>query len=90
MLTVHKNTREQRKAKELRKQLKDDAKYLSQLKGISGYSIVVWNANCTGDCRWKSTPPVIPGLIVPEFTKQILNRRINTDDTNDIIDTRLF
>lgn len=90
MLTVHKNTKKQREAKRTRSNLLQDAKALSKLENISGYAVVVWNEDCTADCAWVSTPPVMPGLVVPEFTKQILQRRINCNDTNEIIDERFL
>ena len=65
-----------------------DAKRLSQLNGISGFAIVVWNRDCTSDCGWRSTPPMIPGLVVPEFVKQTILREMSATDTHKIIDQR--
>lgn len=89
MLTIHKNTRERRAAKSIRKEMLQDAKRLSQHPGISGFAIVVWDKNCDTDCAWKSTPPVMPGLVVPEFVKQIISRRINVAVATSIIDEKL-
>lgn len=88
MLTVHKNTKEQRDAKKVRCDLMQDANKLKQHPGISGYAIVVWNKDCMADCSWQSTAPVMPGLVVPEFSKQILKRVINQNDANYLIDER--
>lgn len=90
MLTVHKNTRDQRRAKDIRREFMSDAKSLKSMEGISGYSIVVWNKDCSAGCAWYSTPPVMPGLVVPEFTKKILERQIGQNDVNEIIDMRFM
>ena len=90
MLTIHKNTRERRAAKNMRKEMMQDAKRLSQLFEIGGFAIVVWNKDCASDCAWRSTPPLMPGLVLPEFIKQTISRRISTDGVNKIIDERLL
>lgn len=90
MLTVHRNTRDRRRAKEVRKRLTQDAKDIRQLEGISGYAIVAWNSDCSSRCAWESTPPVMPGLVVPEFSKKILERAIAQSDVNEIIDMRFI
>lgn len=90
MLTVHKNTTKQRRAKKVRAELLHEAKYLAKLKDISGFAIVAWNEDCTALCSWKSTAPVMPGLVVPEFTKQILLREMHCSDTNLIINEKVF
>ena len=90
MLTVHKNTRARRAAKNVRKSLMQDAKQISQTPDIIGYSIVAWDKNYGANCKWHSSPPTMPGVVVPEFTKQVLHREINQNDTNYIIDKRFF
>ena len=87
---IHKNTKERREAKQVRKALISDAKNLSQHEGISGYSIVVWNRDCASDCSWQSTPPMMPGLVVPEYSKKTLERALRNSDVNSIIDRRVF
>lgn len=86
-LTIHKNTRDQRKAKATRKNLISDAKDLAKTQNISGYAIVVWDDDLSADAAWDSGGK-IPGIVMPEYSKQILSRRINQNDTNDIIDMR--
>ena len=90
MLTVHKNTAKQRRANKVREELIKEAKYIAKLEDISGFAIVAWNEDCTGLCHWKSTKPVMPGLVVPEFVKRILLREMQNDDTNLIIEERVF
>ena len=90
MLTVHKNTKVQRKAKELRKDIVADAKSLSQLKNITGYAIIVWNDELTADCTWKSKDSRMPTQCMPEFAKMTLTRYLIDHDTNAIIDNRFY
>lgn len=41
--TVHKNTRDQRKAHQLRKNLLKEARYCSQIEDIDGFAIVAFS-----------------------------------------------
>ena len=90
LLTIHKNTKQQRESKEIRKSLISEAKELAKLQNISGYAIVVWNDECAANCDWWSSPPHMPGLVVPEFVKKVLERAIAQSDVNDIIDMRFY
>jgi len=87
MLTIHKNTKDQRESKRIRNELIKDAKNLAKNQDIKGYAIVVWDKNYGSACSW-DTGDSLPGIVIPEFTKQILTRRQGQDDTNYIIDER--
>lgn len=87
ILTIHKNTKEQRRSKALRFDLKKGAAKASQLKNISGYAIVVWNDEHITDCGY-SIPIALPSSVLPEFVKQILAREMQRQDTNEILDDR--
>ena len=87
MVTIHKNTKDQRESKRIRKELVSDAKQLANNKDINGYAIVVWTKNFRDSCSW-DTGGSLPGILLPEFSKQILARRMGRDDAKDIIDER--
>lgn len=88
MLTIHKNTRVQRRAKDLRKQLMATANSIKKLENISGFSMVVWDSDLSfTDCGW-SAGDSMPGLMVPELSKQILSTKLGIMATNDVIDKR--
>lgn len=87
ILTIHKNTKEQRRSKALRFDLKKSAGSLAQLKDISGYAIVVWTDEHTTNCEY-SVPQALPSSVLPEFAKQILAREMQRQDTNIIINER--
>lgn len=90
VLTIHKNTSKQRRAKEVRAELLQAARHLAKLKDISGFAIVGWNEDCTTDCNWKSTAPGIPALLLPEYTKRVLLREMGVQDTMLVIDDKVF
>lgn len=44
-LTVHRNTKRQRRAKRLRVELKAAAREIGQLRDIDGYAVVTWSGD---------------------------------------------
>lgn len=82
-LSVHKNTKEQRRRKELRSELIDAAKYSVKDSGISGYCIVVWDKNNSYEAYWESGH--LPGDLVGEYVKNAVNRKISIMDAESIM-----
>lgn len=85
-LTIHKNTKQQRESKQVRKDLIHASKDLAKLSYIKGYAIIVWDEDYTARAEWCSNN--LPGTLVPEFIKQVTTRVIHNMDVNDIIDYR--
>lgn len=69
-LSVHKNNKEQRKQKEVRKSLLHEAKYCSQLKGINGFVVIAFGDNDASINSWQVKDGELMSL--PEKTRMIL------------------
>lgn len=81
-LTVHKNKLEQRKRKETRDLLIDDARKMARHSGISerisGYAIVAWDDDHRSQAAWVSG--CLPSGLIGEQFKQTMARRLNELD----------
>lgn len=86
-LTVHKNTMEKRKRKDVRDHLIDDAKRLAKdsniSENISGYAIVVWSDDHDSQAAWMSG--CLPSSLIGECFKQTMARQITTMITKSIV-----
>ncbi len=89
-LTIHKNTKQQRDSKFLRKNIVKEAKNLAQIPSLSGYAIVVWNEDNSFSGTWNTSHSRIPGLLVSQYSKLILDKVMSVDSINDIIDHRFY
>lgn len=83
-LSVHRNTKAQREVHQIRKNLVEQAKRVSDLPGIAGYAIVAWTRNWDHKTAWDTTD-TMPGNTMPEFVKVALLREMNRDDTFNIL-----
>lgn len=90
MLTVHKNTKQKRDAKFLRKRIVLEAKQMAQIENLSGYTITVWNERNEFSGTWNSSHSSIPALLVPQYSKLILDKVMSVDSMNDVIDHRFY
>lgn len=69
-LSVHKNNKEQRRQKQIRKSLLREARYCSQLKGINGFVVVTFGENDAHINSWEVKDGDLMSL--PEKTRMIL------------------
>ena len=83
-LSVHRNTRDERRRRNMRKELIAAAKRASEMEGIVGYAIVAWDEQWgyRAGYQW---PGTTPSVIVPRFVKGCLDRDLTFLD----IDSRL-
>ncbi len=86
-LTVHRNTREERQQRDMRRALMADAKSAGNVEGISGYAIVAWNDEWGFRAGWRK-PDKMPSVIMPEFVKGCLERELTRIDVLAIIDSK--
>ena len=86
-LTVHKNKLENRRKKELRKEMISATKYLSSKSEVSselaGFTIVAWNKRGESEACWDSGN--IPTTLIGEHTKQVINRTINMMEAESVL-----
>lgn len=90
VLTVHKNTKQQRDSKSLRKLIVSEARDMAQIRNISGYTITVWNDDNEISGTWNTSKSNIPVLLVSQYSKLILDKVMNVDSVNNIIDHRFY
>ena len=83
-LSVHRNTRAERRCRDMRKELVAEAKKAGEIKDIAGYAIVTWDEQWgfRASYQWSRTTP---SVIVPGFVKGCLERDLTFLD----IDSRL-
>lgn len=82
-LSVHRNTREKKKRREVSDALMRNAKNLAGPKDINGFSLVVWYGDGSTACSWRRG--MLPHNVIPEHTKRALERRFNKLDARDEI-----
>ena len=89
-LTVHKNTMERRKCKEIRDNLIYDARVMAKdsclSKDIEGYAIVVWDKGGISDACWMRGS--IPVQLIGEHFKQTMNRKLSMMDAKDSMEDK--
>lgn len=76
-LSMHKNNLQQKAQKDLRRELIEEAKTLSTMDGIAGYTLVAWTYD--GEDNVSYYVDGFPELMLPEFVKMILLREIITE-----------
>ncbi len=79
-LTLHKNTLEKHKLRELKKELCDSAKWLSRDFDLKGFALVIWDDKFNYRTDW-STGWVLPSHVMPEYVKGALLRDIGIKDS---------
>ena len=87
-LSVHRNTKAQREVHQIRKDLVQQAKLVSEMQGIAGYAIVAWTKNWDHKTAW-SANSTMPGNTMPEFVKISLLWDISREDTFNILQSPL-
>lgn len=86
-LHVHKNTREQRKRKELRKTLVSHARTMSQDPDIAGYVLITWNSQATPNTAWRTPEDgPVPGNLLPAYAMSALTRKLTLKDVKHHLD----
>ena len=76
-LSVHKNNKKQREAKEFRKDAVNDFKIGISAKGIVGYAYLTWDKEGTVSTGYSiSDSPPFPPHCLPEVAKVSLTARI--------------
>ena len=87
-LTVHRNNRAQRRAKQIRGMLKDDVKGLAALPNIAGYAVIAWDGQRKTRAEW-NTPNggPISCAVMPEHVKVTLLRLISKHDAGQILES---
>lgn len=83
-LTVHRNNRAQRAAKECRRELLSCARELSNTKDLVGFAIVIWDKDWGHRTKWCSGD-VMPGNALPEYIKNALLRDMATGDVKNLL-----
>ena len=78
-LTLHKNTLEKHKRKELAKDLCDSAKRMSEDPDLKGFALVTWDDRFNFIADWQ-TGRVIPSHVMAEYVKGALLREISMMD----------
>ncbi len=80
-LSVHKNTRAQRRAKELARGLRDTVAQTQETFGrdFAGYCVVAWNKDGAARTFWDGIG-ALGGCPMPEYVHHILNRRYGIKD----------
>lgn len=81
-LSVHKNTLQKRREKNLRKGIINDAKSMSH--DMVGYCIITWNQKGQTACNWVYDDDKSPirSTFLGSFVKDTIQRRINSIDIN--------
>ena len=91
-LTVHKNTLEKRKRKDVREWLIRDAKHMAKNSAvsdkISGYAILAWSDDHESDTCWMSGN--IPTQLIGEHFKQTMARKLAMEDARAIVRSELY
>lgn len=81
-LTVHKNTLEKKKRKDLRLEIEYQARRLARDSAVSekinGYGIVVWDDDKTAQAHCNGGD--IPASLVGEYFKQTISRLLHIND----------
>ena len=83
-LTLHKNTLEKHKLRELKKELCNSAKLLSNDFNLKGFALVIWDDKFNYRTDW-DTGKVIPSHVMPEYVKGALLRDIGINDSENAI-----
>ena len=89
-LVVHKNTLEQRKRKEVRNDLINNARIMAKnsacSENISGYAILVWDDDHRSEACWLSGS--LPSGLIGEHFKQTMAREIGRIEAKAIMEDR--
>ena len=83
-LALHKNTLEKHKRKELKKELYDSAKLLSNDFNLKGFALVIWDDKFNYRTDW-DTGKVLPSHVMAEYVKGALLRDIGINDSENVI-----
>lgn len=81
-LSVHRNTRDQRRAKRQRKNLVNCARSLAREGDIAGWAMVVWNKDWDTRSEWEAAG-TMPDNNMSEFVKRSIERRMSKEDAKD-------
>lgn len=81
-LTVHKNTRAKRQAREVTNDFLLDVRSLCRSKDIDGYVVVAWDSDQKATAHWNSGS--LPGALVGEFAKRCVERTIAIRDAEKV------
>lgn len=79
VLSVHRNTVEQRKRHATSEHLVKAARNMAAEKQVRGYAIVTWDKDCESIRTSFDPGPTMPDFAVPEFVRSILTHRISGD-----------
>jgi hypothetical protein len=82
-LSVHKNNKEQRRKKELRKSLISSSKYLSQTSCVEGYFLLSWDKDGSYQTRLHDPEGVIGLSYLPSFTRGCAQRAVSEADLDE-------
>lgn len=81
-LSVHRNTAQRRRQRQVSADLVSDAKAMASAKNIDGYAIVAWNSDTDADVSWSWTKQ-INCSVMPEFVKGAIQRKISMLDNQE-------
>ena len=84
-LSVHRNTRDQRRRHETAKDLVIAAKHRARHKNIARYVIITWDEDAATTTGWRCIGSGVHMFVLPEFCKTAIQRTINKDDAHDAI-----
>lgn len=81
-LSVHRNTREQRRRHEVSRDFVTDAKRLAREKGLDGYVMVAWNGSGDSLSAW-SWSKTVPRERIQEFTRAAIAKQMTKFDAEE-------
>ena len=74
-LTLHINTAQKRKKREMSKEMVEAARTMASEKQVDGYAIVAWTKGFSHATTFNSGD-TLPAVMVPEYVKGALQHRI--------------
>ena len=82
-LSVHRNTRDQRRRHQVSNNLVEFARDMAHRKEIDGFAIVTWDEGLGTNAAWICGK--LPESCVPEFVKVSIQRRTGMNDAHNEI-----
>lgn len=82
-LTVHRNTREQRRCRETTRCLVADVRSATERKDVDGFVLVTWNKDIEASCAWMRGE--VPQRALPDFVRGVLQSKFSMDDAHGMI-----
>ena len=82
-LTVHRNTLEQRRARQVSRDLVSDAKALAAIQGLSGFVILAWDDEWVSHASWDQGS--LPSGLLPVLAREILSRHLGVRDAQTVV-----